>query len=158
MSDNDEMLEALLAPLRGPDGRVQLDGTRVATTAQIRSIALTANADGFERQLQPDVIRRLDPDGYHVVCVRPNWMENAGPTKETEDGEKYSEFDMTLGTTIPCEVMLKLEGRKAPTTREIDIRLYDLLRLPAEGRKMMNREQRRKAERMPRDGQRRTTW
>lgn len=107
---------------------LNIAGNAVADTPTLILLAANAVTADFEYQLPRDIIHRLDPDGKHILCIRPHLMPDA-ESDLRPDGTGRSRLDTTLGTPLPCEIMLKLKGQKAAVHRMLSVKVYDYTKL-----------------------------
>jgi len=99
---------------------VTIAGALVATTADIQRVKREDDSEGQDRDHMPgwEFIRRLDPDGFHVLCTRPEGLP--GSVELAEDHPAWS-GQMTLGDHLHFEGLFKLAGRKEPTRQWITL-------------------------------------
>lgn len=109
--------------------RLSIRGNAVADTQMLRFLAMAAERDGQEYQLPKLIIERLDPEGQHVICVRPQLIPGADLSSVNPDGTGYTKLDITTGTPLPCEILTKLVGQKAPSKQMLSIIVKDYMRL-----------------------------
>lgn len=123
-----QLLPAATPIVRPPEQmneRLKLQGTAAADTPHLMALAVMAEKLDFEYQLPLDVIARVDYDGQHIVCLRPQLMEGADTSGLNEDGIGITVLDTTAGTPMPCEVLIKLQGQKSPAKHMLSVRVMD---------------------------------
>jgi hypothetical protein len=109
--------------------RMKIAGNAVADTDMLRFLAGDAILHEFEHQLPPDLLERLDPDGKHLLCIRPELMPDADLSGINAEGTGFSKLDITFGTPLPCLVMMKLKGQHAAVERMLSVKVIQYMKL-----------------------------
>jgi hypothetical protein len=105
---------------------VKIAGALVATTKDIEQYKRLDDSEGGDRDhmLSWAEIRRLDPDGYHILCTRPEGL----PGLAVVGKEKWT-GDLTLGSPLHFQGLFKLAGQKSPTERWITLTVAEAILL-----------------------------
>lgn len=109
--------------------RLSLQGNAVVDSTMLRILSMAADRDEAEYRISPAVLERLDPEGQHIICVRPQLIPGADLSRVKEDGTGYTKLDITMSTPLPCEILTKLAGQKAPSKQMLSIIVQDYMKL-----------------------------
>lgn len=111
------------------DERLSIQGNAVVDSTMLKILSLAAKRDGAEYQISELILAQLDPDGQHIICVRPQLIPDADLSNVNADGTGSTKLDITMGTPLPCEVLTKLAGQKAASKQMLSIIVKDYIKL-----------------------------
>lgn len=103
---------------------VNMNDPRVITTPVLKRLNTKAIANDYNRAISDAAIRRLDPDGFHVLSVAL-LHEHAGGVK--------------VDPHYRCQVLMKMKGQKDPEVVYLDVEIdtYNSLPTPEQARTLV---------------------